>query len=378
MFTTPLLPALRRAYPGARLTYLVEADAAPVVCHNPHLDEVIVAPRTRGLARIGDDVALARRLRRARFDLALDFHGGPRAAWLTWASGARERVGYDIPGRRWMYTRIAHRAPDLRPRHSVANQWDLLEAIPGWPGGAADPERDPAEMPVEPAAAARMAARLAAAGVAAEDEVVVLHVSAGNPFRRWPEPFFAETAAALAAGPRRRVVLSSGPSDREAAGRIAATARGRIPPGGGRIVDLGEFDLQELRALIEQSRLFVGGDTGPLHMAAATRTPVVGIYGPTLSARSAPWRSRAIPTMSIELTGLPCRPCDQRACVPGDFRCLTTLQPAAVIDAAEEALRTPPGETPDLKVRPTSDVGRVFRPGNATDADRTDGSGDNS
>jgi ADP-heptose:LPS heptosyltransferase len=73
-------------------------------------------------------------------------------------------------------------------------------------------------------------------------------------------------------------------------------------------------------------------------MAAATRTPVVGIYGPTLSARSAPWRSRAIPTLSIERTDLACRPCDQRVCAPGDFRCLTTIQPSAVIEAAEQAL----------------------------------------
>jgi ADP-heptose:LPS heptosyltransferase len=231
------------------------------------------------------------------------------------------------------------------------NQWDLLEAIPGWPGGAADPERDPAEMPVEAAADARMAARLLAAGVGDEAELVVLHVSAGNPFRRWPEPFFAETAAALAAGACRRVVLSSGPSDREAAGRIAAEARRRIGPGGGQVVDLGEFDLQELRALIERSRLFVGGDTGPLHMAAATRTPVVGIYGPTLSARSAPWRPRAIPTISIERTDLSCRPCDQRACAPGDFRCLTGLAPAAVIEAAERALAA--ASMPGLKTRPT-------------------------
>jgi ADP-heptose:LPS heptosyltransferase len=112
--------------------------------------------------------------------------------------------------------------------------------------------------------------------------------------------------------------------------------------GAARIVELGDFDLLELRALIGRSRVFVGGDTGPLHMAAATATPVVGIYGPTLAAQSAPWRARAIPTISIELADLPCRPCDQRACVPGDFRCLTTLQPAAVIEAAERLLSTPP------------------------------------
>jgi lipopolysaccharide heptosyltransferase II len=343
VFTTPLIRALRRAYPAARISYLVEPDAAPVVEHNPHLDEVIIAPRTRGARRIADDLALARRLRRERFDLALDLHGGPRSAWLTWASGATERVGYDgvITGRAWMYTRVVHRARDLRPRHSVVNQWDLLDAIPGWPGDAPDETRDRVEMALDPAADARMAARLAAAGVTPAEELVVLHVSAGNPFRRWPESFFAETAAALAAGhARRRLALSSGPSDREAAARIAADTRARLGSAAGRIIDLGEFDLQELRALIGRSRLFVGGDTGPLHIAASTATPIVGIYGPTLSARSAPWRPSSIPTFSIEtpVEKLPCRPCAQRTCVHGDFRCLTQLTPGRVIAAAERAL----------------------------------------
>jgi lipopolysaccharide heptosyltransferase II len=343
VFTTPLLRALRRAYPDARISYLVEPDAAPVVRNSPHLDDVIVAPRTRGLRRITDDIALARRLRRERFDLVLDLHGGPRSAWLTWASGARERIGYDIAGRQWMYTRGVHRARELRPRHSVLNQWDLLGAIPGWTDGTPDETRDRVEMALDAPADARMAARLRQAGVEDTDELVVMHVSAGNPFRRWPDAFFAETAAAVAAGsPRRRLVFSSGPSDRAAASRIAEDARRRLGADADRIIDLGEFDLQELRALIGRSRLFVGGDTGPLHIAAATATPVVGIYGPTLAARSAPWRPATVPTWSIERDDLPCRPCDQRVCVPGDFRCLTQLMPASVIAAAERALCAPP------------------------------------
>ena len=345
VFTTPLIRALRRAYPDARIAYLVEREAAPVVLHNPHLDEVIIAPRTRGARRIADDLALARRVRRERFDLVLDLHGGPRSAWLTWASGAAERIGYDITGRRWMYTRVVHRPRDLRPRHSVANQWDLLDAIPGWTGGPADETRDTVEMALEPGADARMRDRLDRAGVAADDELVVLHVSAGNPFRRWPDAFFAETAAALAAGnPRRRLVFSSGPSDREASSRIAADARTRLGASAGRIIDLGEFDLQELRALVGRSRLFVGGDTGPLHIAATTASPIVGIYGPTLAVRSAPWRPSSIRTLSVEIPveELPCRPCDQRTCTPGDFRCLTQITPDRVIAAAEEALSLRP------------------------------------
>jgi heptosyltransferase III len=301
---------------------------------------VIVAPRVPGLRRIRQDLALARALRRRQFDVAIDLHGGPRSAWLARLSGARERIGYRIQGRTWMYTRTVDRPRELRPRHSVLNQWDLLEAIPGWAGGPADPERDAVEIPVEPEADARMTARLHAAGFCGTDTLIVVHVSAGNPFRRWPEPAFIETVATLAArDERRRIVLSSGPSDRSAASRIAAAARTRLGDNGSRILDLGEFDLAELRALVGRSHLFIGGDTGPLHIAAATSTPIVGIYGPTLAARSAPWRSRSTKTLSVEIEGLPCRPCNQRVCAPGDFRCLTTLSPLAVLEAAEAALR---------------------------------------
>ena len=346
VFTTPLVRALRREYPSARLAYLVEADAAPVVRHNPHLDEVIVAPRTRGLRRIADDLKLARQLRQRRFDIAIDLHGGPRSGWLTLASGARERIGYTIPGRSWMYTRTVPRARELRPRHSVVNQWDLLEALPGWRGGAPERERDAVEMPLDAAADARMAARLARAGIRDGDDLIVVHVSAGNRFRRWPETSFVTLVTDLARRhPNRRVAVSSGPSDREAASRIAATAREDLGEMGSRVVDLGEFDLQELRALIGRSRLFIGGDTGPLHIAAATDTAIVGIYGPTLSAQSAPWRSNHAPSEAVEYSDLPCRPCDQRSCAPGDFRCLTRLTPGTVLEAAERAMAAEPRQS---------------------------------
>jgi lipopolysaccharide heptosyltransferase II len=340
VFTTPLIRALRRARPDAHLAYVVEPGAAPIVTNNPWLDEVIVAPRTRGLRRLAADVRLARELRSRRFDVAVDLHGGPRSAWLTWASGARERIGYDIDGRRWMYTRVVRRTRSLTPpRHSVLNQWDLLEAIPDWHDDPATPGRDPVEMAVDPAADRRLLERLRRANVTARHALIVMHVSAGNPFRRWPEPFFVQTVQALLEHePERRVVLSSGPSDRDGAARIAAAARQRLGAAAARIVELGDLDLQELRALIGRSILFIGGDTGPLHIAATTGTAIVGIYGPTLPARSAPWRAPDAHTVSIELPELACRPCDQRACAPGDFRCLTTLTPDRVIAAAESAL----------------------------------------
>ena len=102
-----------------------------MVAGNPHLNEVIVVPKRAGLARVLDDLAMARRLRRGRFDVAIDLHGGPRAAWFAWASRAPMRIGYSIAGRTWMYTHVVERDPPTSaPRHSVQNQADLLR--PPW------------------------------------------------------------------------------------------------------------------------------------------------------------------------------------------------------------------------------------------------------
>jgi len=338
VFTTPAIAALRRRHPDAHITYLVEERAAPIVAGNPHLSDIIAIRHTRGWQRVADDLRLARRLRAARFDVAIDFHGGPRSAWLTWASRAPVRVGYDIRGRTWMYTHIASRPRELRARHSVENQWDLLTTLdPSY--ASADPDRDRVEMPVNNEARAAVHRRLVAWGVPRGSRVIVIHASAGNPFRRWPESSFAGLAASLIAGGSNRwVLLTGGPSDREATARVVATARAQAGSAGVRIVDAEDLSLVELRALLEDAALFVGGDSGPLHVAATSDVPVVGLYGPTLAERSAPWRPRRIPTASVDVGVLPCRPCEQRVCVPGDFRCLTGITAARVAEAAAQLL----------------------------------------
>jgi lipopolysaccharide heptosyltransferase II len=334
IFTTPAIRALRERFPDAHLTYVVEPAAAAVIEDNRWLDTVIVAPRAPGLGGLRTDVALGRRLRRDRYDVAIDFHGGPRASLLTWLSRAPVRIGYEIVGRSWMYTRVVSRPRELRARHSVENQWDLLESL-----GVAAPSsaRFPVEMAFTPDISAAIAARLADAGVSHRDRVIVIHVSAGNPFRRWPVPSFGEVAAALAARHQdARIIITSGPSELEAAGQVIADARGRLTVNDrARILACGEFSLPELRALVDRAALYIGGDSGPMHVAATSQVPIVTLYGPTLPARSAPWRTPSALSVPIEVHGLECRPCDQRACLPGDFRCLSRIEPGQVIEAAE-------------------------------------------
>ena len=298
---------------------------------------MVVVDRPRGWARVAYDFKLARTLRKQQFDVVIDFHGGPRSAWLAFATGAPRRIGYDLPGRSLIYTdRLPWTRSLVPPRHSVRNQWDLLRPLGIEPPADGVP---PVEMAPDPAAAAAVDARLRAAGVGASDRLVVIHVSAGNPFRRWPAEHFATLAATLARGDRsRRIIITSGPSEAAAADQVAAAAQGSAGEAAPHVLRCGEFDLSELRVLVARAALYVGGDSGPLHIAGTTTTPIVALFGPTLPERSMPWRreGRAI---AVDVGALPCRPCHQRTCVPGDFRCLTGVSPARVIEAAETLLK---------------------------------------
>lgn len=363
VFTTPAVTAIRDAFPEAHITYLVEPAAAAVVEGHPGLDRVHAVPHVRGWRRLAADVALGHRIRRERYDLVVDFHGGPRASFLTWVSGAPRRVGYAVKGRSWMYTDVVPRPADLRPRHSVENQWDLLgylgRAIPTAP----DRDRHRVRMDESPEAAATVSRRLADGGIGPGHRLIVVHVSAGNPFRRWPANHFVELALRLAANDaKRRIILTSGPSEAEAARAIVAQARQRLAfeagaygSGGGtpdrpeapdgpetevaeRIRTGDEYSLAELRSLVARAAAYVGGDSGPLHIAATSDVPIVGLYGPTLPVRSAPWRPAAVATAAVERLDLACRPCDQRRCVTDDFRCLTGIGPEQVVAAVEQVL----------------------------------------
>ena len=346
VFTTPVIGALRRAWPDAHLAYLVEPAAAPIVGHHPALDEVSLAPRSRGWRRVRDDVQLGLRLRRNRYDLVLDLHSGPRASWLTWLSGAPRRVGFAVQGRHWPYTDVVPRPRELRARHSVENQWDLL--LPVLPElGPPDPATDPVTMTHAPGADASVEAWMQRERLDCTHALVVVHVSAGNAFRRWPLASFVELAARLAAGdPKRRIILTSGPSEAAAAADVVRLARARRPSSPEAVRTCGDMTLDELHALVGRARLYIGGDSGPLHVAATTRTPIVGLYGPTLPVRSAPWRDPQLWSAAVDVGELPCRPCEQRVCAPGDFRCLTHITVDAVVAAAERALALPAPSRP--------------------------------
>ncbi len=266
------------------------------------LNSVIVVPMRSGLARRRDDLSCARRLRAERFDVAIDLHGGPRSAWLTWACGAPMRIGYSIAGRTWMHTRVIGRTDDLLPRHAP-------------PASFATPVSDRSIRSFSCTSAPATRSGDGPGGVRCGRRRARASRSGAPP------------QGDLRALRRRGRAGDRGPGQGTSRCRGSGLSHGRI-------------DLGELQAVAARAAVYIGGDSDPLHIAATTQTPSVAPVGPTLAERSTPWRDPRWFAEAIDAGPLPCRPRRQRTCQPGDFRCLTGIAPDRAVAAAERALAT--------------------------------------
>jgi len=272
--TIPLLNALRDSLPKASLSWVVQKPASILLEGHPSLDELIETHR--GFLKSPREVRrLRRRLREQRYDVVIDAQGLTKSALLGWLSGAPRRIGYGGEwGRelsRWFYSERVHTdAP-----HAVDRMLQLLSPL-----GIESP-RVRFSIPESPAD--RMWVETAVREAELDGGFAVVHPGAGWPSKRWPLERFAAVTRylGLRCGLPTMVVWGS-PAEREMAGQIVAGSRGHAhlaPP----------RTLRELAALSSRARLFVGSDSGPLHLAAAVGTPCVGLYGPWPAERHGPY-----------------------------------------------------------------------------------------
>jgi ADP-heptose:LPS heptosyltransferase len=328
--TLPAAQALRRAYPGSHLAWLVEPASASALANQPWLDEVIVFPREalraalRGVrlaraARTAWD--FARLLRSRRFDLVVDFHAILKSGVLARLSGAATRVGYAPPYARelawWFVNRRARVSP---PRSS---RFDRNQALVRFLGVAAAPTTRAWRPP-----AALLSAVDAELGLGARPVVLHPGTSVATPHKRWSPERYAAVARALHKELGVGSIVSYGPSagERELALEVVRGAEG-----GARLAPRTQ-SLAELAALFSRCRLYVGGDTGPLHVASLVGTPVVQILGPTDPVENAPYPGTPSRSVRVPVACSPCR----RGCAAA--LCMRVVPPEAVIRAARELL----------------------------------------
>jgi ADP-heptose:LPS heptosyltransferase len=328
--TLPAVSSLRAGYAGAHLAWLVEPSATSALQGQPWVDEVIVFPRDRlemALRRRAPGAALReltgflRGLRRRRFDLVVDFHGILRSALLGALSGARRRIGYARPFARelaWCFATDRAQLPAVRISRFERNA-ELVRYL----AVAAPPA--PAPLRVDPARLARVAAELGAGGAPA-----VIHpgTSDATPYKRFPVEGYARVARALAREDGLRCVVSAGPAraDRALAEAVVAASQGaaRLAP--------ATPTLGDLALVFAASRLFIGSDSGPMHVASLVGTPVVQLLGPTDPVENAPWDETPSRQVRIPIACSPCR----RGCAAAT--CMRSIPPESVLAAARELL----------------------------------------
>ena len=262
LMTTPAVRALGQAYPQARLVYITEPSGAEVLRNNPHIDEVWPVSPKPGWSEI---LRLVRRMRRRRFDIAIDFYSQPKSAVLTRLSGAPRRIGFDLRGRRWAYTEPVEKPPGRR--YSAFHKEALLAPL----GVALDgplPE-------IYPGAEQRAwaDALLASLGVSHGDFLVALLPVSRQPYKVWPLDRWARLADWLIETTGAKVLPLWGPGEESFVVGVRGAMHASMLP------DYPIPDLLQMAALLDRAGLYVGNDAGPRHIAIAVGTPTVGVFG---------------------------------------------------------------------------------------------------
>jgi lipopolysaccharide heptosyltransferase I len=322
----PVAAAIRRAFPEARIDWLVSAKHREILELVPVIDRRLVV-NDRGDASGGSGlVAAVRELRRTKHDVAIDLQGLLKSALIARLSGAARVVGFaraylreplagmlytDVhdPGGEGIY------APSEK-RHVVAINLGLLQPLGVAAGAPEFPIR-----PVDSPAARQMCE-------AAGGRYALLNPGAAWPNKRWPATYFGGLATILRERHNLRSVVLWGPGERDLGEEVVRHA-------GAAAVLSPQTSVADLAALARGAAVMVSGDTGPTHIAAAVGTPIVGLYGPTRPERNGPWRPGDITVSRADA----CQCHHLRQC-RSDRWCLAGVSVDEVAAAVDRRLRT--------------------------------------
>ena len=323
ILAVPTIRAIRHTHPDAEFTILASPTNLNYLANCPYIDKHISFRRPM--------YRLFARLRREQFDWTIDLEHWPRlSALLAYISGAPVRIGFQTKGqyRHFLFTETVQH---VQGRHEVRNFLDIATRL----------ECPTQEFTLETwcdAARTSMREILAQEQVSPDVPFVVLHPEAGRrgePRRRWPQERYVALADALIARYGVQIVLTGTPNEIHVSEEIAARTQHRA------VVLAGQTDVNQLAALFSDAALVVSGNCGPMHLAAATGTPVIGLHGPTNTAQWGPW-SRDV---GIAGAVLPCSPCLNlgfeygcQALPNGTSPCMHTLKVAAVLQECDRFL----------------------------------------
>jgi heptosyltransferase II len=316
ILVTPVFQVLRRHWPACTVHAVVIPSGFPVLEHNPNIARIFVFDKHKQNSGISGLLQLAQQLRQERYDVVIAPHRSLRTALLARLTGASIRIGFDLNSGGRCYS---HRVPYDRNQHEVDRNLSLLKPL-GISGGKRPPE-------IYCSDEERQQISDLLTGAWAQNPLVVLAPGSVWPTKRWPEASFLELAKTMAES-GFSICLIGGLQDHALCARIAALSPKQI------LNTAGSLSLRASAELLRHSRLLVSNDSAPLHLASATATPTLALFGPTVPEFGfAPYRDNSV-VMGLDL---PCRPCSihgGRRCPIQTHACMRDLTVAAVLEKA--------------------------------------------
>jgi heptosyltransferase-3 len=322
LLSTPVLAALKEAWPESQVTYLVPRGTEDMVADHPQLSGLMVVDRWRQTWR--ETWRFLKDLRRRRFDLVLELSGGDRGAFYSLAAGATERLGFARGGKSpWQHACFTQTLP-LPPlrMHMVEHNLQLLRPL------GIKPQRPRLQFFWHLHVESRVQEMLQALHLQ-PGGFVVLHPGAGWRFKCWTPSGYARIIEALQGERGLPVVLTASRAALEGELLAAILAAAKVTP----FNLAGRLSLKELGALISRARFFFGVDSAPMHLAAAVGTPVVALFGPSGDFNWGPWGEGHL----VIKKDWDCIPCGRDGCQGSKVsRCLTEITPEEVWAKMEE------------------------------------------
>jgi heptosyltransferase-2 len=309
----PALRAVRSRFPEAEISILARPYVAAIYKEQQVCDNMMLVEDARDIVS---------ELRTQKFDTALLLQNAFQAAWFVWRAGIPERIGYARDGRSLLLTKaLPAPKPGEIPMHEQYYYLELLRRA-GWLDSL--PNESFIKLHVPEENHRRAAEFLLSQGVKSDGLRIAIGAGASyGSAKCWPPDRFAELANRLQAKAQADVILFGTPAEASVASAIAAGMS--HPP-----TDLtGKTSIHDLPALLSQCHLFIGNDSGAMHVAAAVGLPVVAVFGPTDPFGTAP----VTPRCTVVQEKPYCSPCFLRRC-PTDHRCMTRVTPEAVETAA--------------------------------------------
>jgi heptosyltransferase-2 len=323
----PALRAVRTRFPEAQVAILARPFIADLY-HGQGIADELISYEWRGTHHgIAGRERLARGLRAREFDVALMLQNAFDAAWIAWRAGIPERIGYNRDARGLLLTkRVGVPKRGEIPAHEKFYYLELLRRI-GW----LDELLDVAEIRLKVGEEERGRAAETLRKAGARREVIRIAVGAGASYgsaKCWPPERFAEALNLLSRQVEADVILFGTATEAPVSAAIAERLKRRP-------IDLtGKTPMPDLPALLSECHVFLGNDSGAMHVAAAVGLPVVAVFGPTDPEGTAPVTPRHIIVQQKPY----CSPCFLRRC-PTDHRCMTAVDPVIVENALRMQLR---------------------------------------